>query len=141
MEYVKRIKVEAEQFGGVSDTKAFQKYGITKKDLDPDYYINTHMGLVRLKSGDWIITYSDGDRYVVDEDEFKKNYRRADKDVAKWRVNEPKWARIDKALIPLNSITSVQDRGSEGGIVVYLTDGRRLDFDGESLDDFEKFVS
>lgn len=137
MKYIKRTEVEAEEFGGVFDTKAFQKYGITKRTMNPDYFIETPMGSTRLKSGDWIITYDDNTHYVVAEDDFKKNYRRADKDVAKWRVNEPRWVHLGTALINLNSVTSVQDGVTKDSITVYLIDGRQLDFDGGSLKVFE----
>lgn len=49
-----------------------------------------------------------------------------------------KWIHLGAALINPNHIAFVQD--SENGISIYLTDGRRLDFDGGSLKDFEDSI-
>lgn len=140
MKYIKRKQVEAEKFNGVFDTKAFQKYGITKHDMDPDYFIETWTGSTRIKSGDWIVTYSDGDRQVVDDSEFKKKYQQSDKDIPKKRIVEPMWGRLGDALINLNNVTSVQEDSDEAGIVVHLSDGRSLYFTGGTLKDFENGI-
>lgn len=136
MKYIERTRVEAEKFSGAFDTKAFKKYGIAKHDMNPDYFIETRTGSTRIKSGDWIVTYSDGDRQVVDDSEFKKSYRRVDKDIPKKRIVEPMWVRLGDALINLNNVTSVQEDSDEAGIVVHLSDGRSLYFTGGTLKDF-----
>jgi hypothetical protein len=79
MKYSMYVEIEAEQFLPEEDKipKGVASDGLRSPKTDPRaaWMLTNKSGGSYIKSGDYVITVADGDRYIVPKDLFEKNYK------------------------------------------------------------------